>query len=156
MMDWLDRIPDSMTGALVSGMLWFGFNYVVLAPRALEQASAATVMPQCLGAIDQQHQHLRAAIPKMGNLLPGFRELDQWQARVIELAVPRPLTLAEKSDRCACAMQRAQHALQFEYAVHTASFRLIKPEAVANISGDAIATVLAGTCGVLPTFKRER
>jgi len=145
-----------MTGALAAGALWFGFNYLVLAPRAIEQAHATVVMPQCMQAVDRHQQRQRAAVPKLGDLLAGLPSMNELQSKIMELATPRFLSQPEKVDRCACAARRAGQALRFDYAIHTASFRLIAPGAVASIADDAIDTVLAGTCGVLPSFQRER
>ncbi len=78
-------------------------------------------------------------------------EMDRIERLVLESVKPRVLTLVEREDRCACAARRAAQKLRFDYAVHTASFRLIAPEAVSAFADETAAIALSGTCGDIPT-----
>jgi len=153
MIEWIEKLPDSMIGVLASGALWFGFNYAVLAPRAMEKEHAVAVMPQCVQALDQHQARQRIAVPPVGRIL-GVPGLDEFQSSMIELAMPRLLTLPEKVDRCACAASRAARTIRLDYAVHTASFRLIEPQTVATFGDDAFGLVLDGVCGAIPQLRR--
>jgi len=153
MIDWLEKLPDSMIGALAAGGLWFAFNYAVLAPRAIEKDHATAVIPQCMAALDRHQERQQIKLPPIGRAF-GVPAFDDVQAGLLALAAPRLLSLPERQDRCRCAGERAARALRFDYAVHTASFRLIAPDTVAEMGRDVVGVALAGLCGVLPELKR--
>jgi hypothetical protein len=46
--------------------------------------------------------------------------------------------------------RRASQKLRFDYAVHTASFRIVSPQAVSEFADDTVAIALSGTCGAIP------
>ena len=46
---------------------------------------------------------------------------------MLKIVKPRILSDGEKRDLCACAAKTAARTLRFDYAIHTASFRIIEP-----------------------------
>lgn len=149
MIDWIGKLPDSMVGVLVAGGLWFGFNYAVLADRAMARDHAKSVVPNCLAALDREESRRRPAVPQFGAMM-GMPELDRLQDMMIEQALPPALTYAEKQARCGCAVARAQQAVRFDYALYTASFRLFTPQSLASVREDVAGAVLGGVCAALP------
>jgi len=150
MIEWIEKLPDSLTGALVAGALWFGFNYAVLAERAIEKAHAQAIVPNCAAVLEAKTKFSVPRPTGIGEML-RVPEMDRIERLVIESVKPRVLTLIEREDRCACAARRAAQKLRFDYAVHTASFRLLAPESVAAFADDTAAIALSGTCGDIPT-----
>lgn len=150
MIELIEKMPDSMTGALVAGLAWFGFNYAVLADRAIEKAHARAIVPSCTQVLEAQTKFSMPVPSDIGRQL-GIPEIDRMERLVIESVKPRVLTLIEREDRCACAARRAAQKLRFDYAVHTASFRLVQPQSVSAFADDTAAIALSGTCGVIPT-----
>lgn len=153
MIDWIDKLPDSMTGALVAASLWFGFNYAVLAERAIAKDHAAAA-PSCIAAFDRHERGLQLMPSGLGTVL-GMPGLDQIEREVLKLARPRLLSGAEKSDLCACAAKAAGRSLRFEYAIHTASFRIVEPAALAGLGAGTIDAAMSGICGVLPQIGKR-
>lgn len=152
MIDWIDRLPDSMTGALAAGALWFGFNYAVLADRAMAKDHAATA-PTCMAALNRHERGLLLPPSGIGAIL-GMPGLDQIEREVLKLAKPRLLSDDEKRDLCACAANSASRGLRFEYAIHTASFRIIEPGALAGLGTGTIGILMSGVCGALPSLRK--
>jgi hypothetical protein len=152
MIEWIAKLPEPMIGGLVAGGLWFFFHYAVLAERAMEKDHASAVVPQCMTALDRQERARRISPSGLGTAL-GVPALDTLEATIIERAIPEFLTKVEKEERCACATKRAGQKLRFDYAVHTASFRIIEPQSLAGLGEDAVGIALSGTCGLLPTLK---
>jgi hypothetical protein len=152
MIDWLDKLPDSMTGAALGSALWFGFNYAVLAPRAIEKDARGSVMESCMATIARHEAETRQKIDSaIGAIrLPG---LDQILKPMLDSVGDLGLTPSERSSRCACALASTRAKLRFDYAVHTASLRLISPESVARFEGDVVERLVSGACGALPGFR---
>lgn len=150
MIEWIEKLPDSLTGALVAGAVWFGFNYVVLAERAIEKTHASAIVPHCAEVLEARTKFSTPAPSGIGKEL-GIPQMDRIERLVIESVKPRVLTLIEREDRCACAARRAAQKLRFDYAVHTASFRLIAPQSVSAFADETAAIALSGTCGDIPT-----
>lgn len=155
MIDWLGRVPDSMVGVLAAGAAWFTFNYAVLAPRAMERQHAEASIPSCMEALERRQQRLRNFSLGLSDLL-GLPELRALEGRMTDLMTPRPLSLAELQERCACAVRRAGSSVRFDYAIHTASFRIIEPQAIAGISDATIGAAVSGVCGAIPDILRSR
>lgn len=153
MTDWINKLPDSMTGALVAAGLWFGFNYGVLAERAMAKDHAVAA-PSCIEALQRHERGLQLVPSGLGTVL-GMPDLDQLEREVLKLARPRLLSGAEKSDLCACAAKAAGRTLRFEYAVHTASFRIVQPAAVAGLGAGTIGAAMSGVCGALPQLGKR-
>lgn len=153
MIDWIDKLPDSMTGALVAASLWFGFNYAVLAERAIAKDHAAAA-PSCIAALDRHERGLQLVPSGIGTVL-GMPGLDQIEREVLKLARPRLLSGAEKTDLCACAAKAAGRSLRFEYAIHTASFRIVEPAALAGLGAGTIGGAMSGICGALPQIGKR-
>ncbi|WP_149535740.1 hypothetical protein [Siccirubricoccus phaeus] len=147
MIEWLDRIPDSMAGVLVASALWLGFNYVVLAPRAMERQQVATTIPSCADALERRQQRLQIPGIGLGDTL-GLPELRALEQRLRDLAMPRPLSSAERTGRCTCAAKRAEAAMRFDYTIHTASFRLVEPQAIAGVVDSVIDVAVSNVCGI--------
>lgn len=150
MIDWIDKLPDSMTGAVAAAAVWFGFNYAVLADRAIAKDLATA--PSCIEAVDRHERGLQLGASGLGSILgvPGY---DQVEREILKLVTPRPLSPAEKSEMCTCAARAAARGLRFEYAIHTASLRIIEPQSVAGIGTGTIATLMSGVCGALPRIR---
>lgn len=155
MIEWLDRIPDSMTGVLAASALWLGFNYAVLAPRAMERQQVSTAVPSCADALEVRQRRLRMPGIGLGDML-GLPELRALEERMRDLAMPRPLSLAERTERCACAAKRAAAGVRFDYAIHTASFRLVEPQSIAGIGDGVIGVAVSGVCGAIPALSGGR
>jgi len=150
MIELIEKLPDSLTGTAVAALAWFGFNYMTLAERAIEKAHASAIIPHCVEVLEARTKFSPPAPLGIGKEL-GIPQMDRIERLVIESVKPRVLTLIEREDRCACAARRAAQKLRFDYAVHTASFRLIAPEAVSAFADDTAAIALSGTCGDIPT-----
>ena len=155
MIEWLEKIPDSMTGAFAAAAVWFGFNVAVLGPRAMERAQASQSLPSCMEALRRHQQRLVMPQLDLGRRL-GVPELEMVERAISQLAAPRPLSAAEQAERCACAVRRAARAATLDYAIHTATFRLIEPEAVAGLGDRTVGAVFEGVCGVLPQVRQGR
>lgn len=152
MIEWIERMPDSLAGTLLAGAAWFGFNYITLAERAIEKAHAHAIVPNCAAVLEAQTKFSTPRPTGIGEKI-GIPEMDRFERLVLESVKPRVLTLIEREDRCTCAARRAGQKLRFDYAVHTASFRLIEPQSVLAFAGDAAEIALSGTCGEIPMFK---
>lgn len=152
MIDWIDKLPDSMTGTVVAAGVWFAANYAVLAERAMAKDHAAAA-PSCIAALDRHERGLQLAPTGLGRVL-GMPGLDQIEREVLKLVKPRLLSDEEKRDLCACAAKAAGRGLRFEYAVHTASFRIIEPGALAGLGTGTIGIVMSGACGALPSLRK--
>lgn len=149
MIEWIEKLPDSMTGALVAGAAWFGFNYVVLADRAIEKEHASAIVPSCAQVLEAKTRFSVPAPSGIGQAL-GLPQLDKIERQALESVKPRLLSLVEREDRCSCASRRASQKLRFDYAVHTASFRIIAPQSVSALADETVAIALSGTCGSIP------
>jgi hypothetical protein len=77
-------------------------------------------------------------------------ELDQLEENLAERMTPRFLTDVQKIARCQCGVTLGSQGLKWDYAVHTASFRLIEPESLSAIRSRAMGFVFRGDCGALP------
>lgn len=154
MIDWIDKLPDSMTGIVFAAGVWFAGNYAVLAERAMAK-DRAMAAPSCIAALHRHERGLQLAPSGLGTVL-GMPGLDQIEREVLKLAKPRLLSDEEKRDMCACAAKAAGHGLRFEYAIHTASFRIIEPDAVAGLGAGTIGVVMSGVCGALPSLRKPR
>ncbi len=150
MIEWIEKLPDSLTGALVAGAVWFGFCYSTLAERAMDKAHAQAIVPNCAAVLEARTKFSTPAPSGIGKEL-GIPQMDRIERLVIESVKPRVLSLIEREDRCACAARRAAQKLRFDYAVHTASFRLIAPQSVSAFADDTAVIALSGTCGDIPT-----
>ena len=69
----------------------------------------------------------------------------------MKLAQPRLMTRAEREAKCACASAAQHRAGRFDYALHTASFRLVDPDAAAGLRTATIEYAISGACGAIPT-----
>lgn len=140
MIDLLTKLPDSALGILLAGATWFGFNYAVLADRALQRELVEPVQSLC-----EEASVADTPAPVLGSgigALLGMPELDDLEARIIGNAMPQPLSRAQKLARCSCgALTTAK--LRFDYAVHTASFRLIPASEAAALRERAAANALS-------------
>lgn len=150
MIELIEKLPDSLTGTAVAALAWFGFNYMTLAERAIEKAHARAIVPHCAQVLEARTKFSPPVPTGIGREL-GIPQMDRIERLVLESVKPRILTLIEREDRCTCAARRAAQKLRFDYAVHTASFRLIAPEAVSAFADETAAIALSGTCGDIPT-----
>jgi len=150
MIEWIEKLPDSLTGTLVASAAWFGFCYATLAERAIEKAHATAVVPDCAQVLEARTKISPPPPSGFGREL-GIPQMDRFERMVLESVKPRVLSLVEREDRCTCAARRAAQKLRLDYAVHTASFRLIAPEAVSAFADDTAAIALSGTCGSIPS-----
>lgn len=122
MIDWMTKLPDSAIGTLLAGAAWFGFNYGVLADRAMQHELVEPAQALCQQAHSSEAPNVspRSGI---GSLL-GIPELDELESRLTEIAAPPPLSGVQRVLRCSCAIGEVSE-LRFDYAIHTASFRII-------------------------------
>lgn len=149
MIEWIEKLPEPMVGLLAAGAVWFGFNYGVLAERAIEKAHATSIVPSCTEVLEARLRFTPPPPSGLGAVL-GLPHIDRFEKQTIDLMKPRVLTNGERQDRCACAARRAAQKLRFDYAVHTASFRIISPQAINEFADDTAAIALSGTCGAIP------
>lgn len=149
MIEWIEKLPDSVIGVLAAGVVWFGFNYAVLAERAIAKEHATSVVPKCADVVEARTRFTPPPAFGLGQAL-GLPALDQIERQAIDRLKPRMLTRSERQDRCTCAARRAGQKLRFDYAVHTASFRIVSPQAVSDFADNTAAIALSGTCGVIP------
>lgn len=149
MIEWIEKLPDSVIGLLAAGGVWFGFNYAVLADRAIAKEHATSVVPNCAAVVEARTRFSLPPASGLGQAL-GLPALDQIEKRAFERMKPRMLTQGERQDRCTCAAKRAGQKLRFDFAIHTASFRIISPQAVSEFADDTAAIALSGTCGAIP------
>lgn len=152
MIEWIEKLPPPLLGLAGIGALWLGFNYAVLADRAIARDQASVAMPRCLEVLDRHAlaNHLR---PSGFGSIFGLPHFDRIEREIIDRYRPTPLSAAEKQSLCACAATRAAAKLRWDYAVHTASFRLLAPESIAAATDEASTIVLTGVCGVLPKLR---
>lgn len=152
MIDWIDKLPDSLTGAVAAGAVWFAFNYAVLAERAMAKDQAVAA-PTCSAALDRHQRGLELGPTGIGSVI-GMPGLDQIEREVLKRIKPRSLSDEEKRDLCICAARAATRTLRFDYAVHTASFRIIEPREIAGVQAGTITTLMSGLCGALPSIRK--
>lgn len=143
MIDWIERLPDWMIGTVTASAAWVGFNYVVLADRAMERDHAQIVAPRCMQAVTRSDPVSRLPpIPKTGT------DLDI----IIEMTIPKPLSEKEKIEACDCALRVSRSKLRFDYAIHLASFRMIEVDAASSFAESAIASAVEGSCRAVRTL----
>jgi hypothetical protein len=149
MIDWVQKLPDSLIAVSVSILAWVVFNYAVLAERAMDRYATAAVSPACLAAIDEHEASLVSPRSRAGAIL-GMPDLDILIDQVEGLRAPRLLSKVEKLGRCQCAIAAQGASLRFDYALHTASFRTYAPETISNFRHGVVDFVFSGACGRLP------
>ena len=154
MTDLIKKIPDFLIGPALAGAVWFGFNYAVLAPRAMGVSVEKEIMPGCISALSRaENANVLQRIPSETIPdLPGF------DLKGLFRGLQGSLSLSDAKRRaiCACASSRTTQAMKFDYAVHTASFRLIEPESVGNLRGKIFSIIRSQACGALPWLKYGR
>ena len=137
--------------------LWFGFNYVVLAERAMDQVVQTQMIPQCMKELESSQNSVRlpsiAGLPKMPRGYPDILN----PAKILErLTGSLRISSARRKAICICGAKRTARRLRFDYAIHTASFRLIKPGSVSSMRDSAISLVKSQACGALPWLNLGR
>ena len=152
MIDLLQKLPDSLVGVAAAATAWFGFNYTVLAGRAMERYAQSSVMPSCLATLDDYQAGLMVPPSNVGGAL-GIPELDILVNRLSADLKPRLLTNTERLARCECAVASNAGALRWDYALSTSSFRIYSPESISKFRRAASDTVLSGVCGSLPSME---
>lgn len=152
MLDLIGKLPEPFLGVAIVGLLWFGFNYATLGERAMRKDIAVSVAPSCIAALDDYQAGLSVPDLNISGVL-GIPEFRPFEEMARELSRPRMMDAAEKAAKCACAQGATSSAARFDYAVHTASFRLIAPASVSGLRASTIGLVLSGACGALPTIR---
>ena len=145
-MDLVEKTPDFLIGTVLAGGLWFGLNYTVLADRAMDRVAKDEIVPECMAELQGTETSIVSALSPM-------REFDQiplFGPMMRDIERQYRLSDVQRRSICACSAERVSRAARFEYALHTASFRVIEPESVANLRGDALRFVQTQVCGVLP------
>lgn len=148
MIDLIEKLPDWMIGAVVAGLLWFGFNYAVLAERAMERDHVQTSVPKCLTVLEQEQHEKRLplnGLDGIGQAL-GVPELGRLGRQIAEQSLPPALTALEMRRRCLCAARSAAEGVRFDYALHTASFRLVTPQSVGALREQTIQRARRAVC----------
>lgn len=144
MIDWLTKLPDGALGILLTAGTWFGFNYAVLGERAMERELGQVTISACVDYLGGQND--RRVVPRTGiGELLGIPELDVFEANLVDQMTPRVLSEAERMARCSCAVASAPR-LRFDYALHTASFRIIPVDGIADFRQSAIDAATTGHC----------
>jgi hypothetical protein len=149
MIDWLSKLPEPLIGITLAGAAWFGFNYAVLGERAMAKAAEVDVMPSCVHALVNYESSLDLPRIGLGSLF-GVPQLDTIEDLARQLYKPRYLSQAEKLARCECAVLKSKSSSRFDYAIYTASFRIIAPESVGTLRDRSTDLVFSGACGALP------
>lgn len=145
MIDLLQRLPDSAIGLLVAGSIWFGFNYAVLGERAMEHYATTEAVPACMAHLEASEEKS----PRRSTIGQAFDmpELDQLTNLFIDQLTPASLTKVQKMAMCECAVIGASATMRFDYAVHTASFRIINPDSFGQLRREAASFITSGACG---------
>lgn len=146
MIDWIDKLPDSVVGIALAALAWGSFNYAVLGARALERYGHEQSGPACLSRLNDR----QASIPAIHVPSTGVPEFDVWIGEAIDAARPRLLSQAEMIARCECAVAETSATMRLDYALHTASFRMFTPESIAGLRSGAVKYVMSGACGPIP------
>lgn len=148
MINWIEKTPDFLIGTVVAGTMWFGFNYVVLAERAMGDSIKNEIVPQCMEALNRAESGtiLLNLPPELIPDMPGF------DLKRMLRGLQSGMRLSDYKRRaiCVCGAKSTGRALKFDYAIHTASFRLIEPASVSNLRGKTMNVVRTQTCGALP------
>jgi hypothetical protein len=152
MLDLLLKLPEPVLGVVAAGSLWFAFNYAVLGERAMLKDAEMAIMPACIAALDDYQERLLVPDLNISGML-GIPEFRQFEELAQELSRPRIMDAAEKAAKCACAREASASSARFDYAIHTASFRIISPASVTGLRSSTVGLVLSGACGALPTIR---
>lgn len=149
MIEWIEKLPDWIIGALAAGILWFGFNYAVLAERAMNRSHVQASLPHCLTALEREQHEKRLPLNSLDGIgrALGVPELGRLGRQFAEQSLPPALTALEMHGRCLCAARSAAESVHFDYAIHTASFRLITPQSVGALRDRTIQLARRGVCG---------
>ena len=149
--DILEKTPDALVGTAVAGLVWFGFNHAVLAERAMDEVISKEVVPACMAELQRaENAHPINNVPQFR--IPGYEDdpLAIIVSGLIKTATSGyRLTHAERHARCLCGVQNFK-SQKFDYAVHTASFRLIDAESVSGMRSKSMKLVQSQACGSLP------
>ena len=151
--DLLEKTPDTLLGGLAATALWFGFNYTVLAERAMNDVVRNSVIPSCIAQLQQSENASPInSIPDLS--LPNTPENRLFNMLIggmtNKIKAGARLSGAQRSARCFCAAEQTTRSLKFDYAVHTASFRLIEAESLSGMRSRSMKLVRSQACGVLP------
>ncbi len=148
MIDLIEKLPDWMIGAVVAGLLWFGFNYAVLAERAMERNHVQTSVPNCLAVLEREQHKKRLPLNRLDGIgqALGVPEMGRLGRQIVEQSLPPALTALEMHARCLCAARGVAESVRFDYALHTASFRLITPQSVGTLREQTIQRARRATC----------
>ena len=148
MIDILNRIPDFLIGPAIAGSIWFGFNYTVLAERAMDGMLENEIVPQCVSDLASAERGTGAAnLPT--ELIPDVQGFDL-RGLVETLQSRFRLSSHQRKAICLCGARQTAKSARFDYAVHTASFRLIEPASVSGMRRDVHQAVKSQACGALP------
>lgn len=145
MIELIGKLPSGMIGVLLAGTAWFGFNYVVLAERAMMQEHAQPAAAACEASIAQEVQSRIVPRMQLGSLL-GIPELDVLGEQLVESSLPPAISSATIAARCACAASTSSASLRFDFAVHTSTFRILPVTSIAQARQDVIELATLGTC----------
>jgi hypothetical protein len=146
MMEWISKLPDGAMALLMAGGAWFGFNYAVLGERAMEREVHAPITKACVADLDGRQGGRVVPRSGIGELL-GLPQLDELEAQIVQRSMPRALSEAELLAVCGCALGASAEARRFDYALHTASFRLWPIGDVSALRSRVIATATSSLCG---------
>ncbi|BBK42782.1 hypothetical protein STVA_28020 [Allostella vacuolata] len=149
MIELLGKLPDQLIGATLAAGLWFGFHYLVLADRAMERQAAAELVPACEADVARMQNRSDAVLAP----LEGLRQLPFGGQTLAMVQQQFRLSGIERRAICECSARRSRQAVRFDYAIHTASLRLIEPASVADLRGGTIAVLRSQVCGALPWIK---
>lgn len=202
MWSWIKDVPESVVGMVIAVALWFAFNYVVLAPRAMGNHFEKDFYPACARNLkiaqeaivekaqkaaeavrSELHSEIRDANAKLryvrnlnniygqsglSNFIRHYgMDMGSETANAVEVlkgrieeankalnAIPDFETLrqsqADLLKTCACAGLQVMTGARVDYAIHTASFRLIEPNALASLKQKIGDLTRTSACSAFP------
>jgi len=148
MIDFLNRIPDFLIGPAIAASLWFGFNYTVLADRAMEGRLDKEIVPQCVRDLERAESGAGALNLPTG-LIPNIEGFD-FRGLLETFQSRFRLNAYQRRAICLCGGQQTAKSVRLDYAIHTASFRLIEPASISGMRRDVHQVVKSQACGALP------
>lgn len=146
MIDFLQKLPDSLIGIAAACGLWFGFHYMVLADRAMDRQVRGQIVPACERDLGRSQALSDAMLEPLGNLPPLPFITEPFAALRRQFQVPA----AERRAICECSARRSKDMIRFDYAIHTASLRLIAPASIGELRTKAAQVLRSQACGSLP------
>lgn len=145
MIDWIGKLPDAALGAIAVGAAWFGFNYTVLGERLMMRELTALALPACIEQLAAKERSSMLPRSGIGELF-GMPELDALEDRILDRVTPATLTQLQKEALCACAVSASADGNRFDYALHTATFRIIPVDELSLMRAGLVQLATSDQC----------